>query len=104
MGRILQSILIFPGSCQAKFGHPVAKRLQGEAVFGFFVDQQIDEGEPFRLVGGFSQQFAIALVIKAWVRVIHDCLALTHPRLIVPQRPPARKAAEAMKGLLTTPA
>src|ERR1700733_14618352 len=61
-------------SCQAEFGHPVANQLQGEAVFGFFVDQQIDEGEPLRLVGRFGQQSAIALVIKLCVQIIHDPL------------------------------
>ena len=51
-----------------------AKRLQGETVFGFFVDQQIDEGEPLGLVGRFGQQSAIAVVVKSCVWFSHGCL------------------------------
>jgi hypothetical protein len=86
-----------PEFCQAEFGHPVANQLQGEAVFGFFVDKQIDEGEPLWLVGRFGQQSAIALVIKLCVRLIHDRLGTDHPQVIVPQRPPARKADEVVR-------
>jgi hypothetical protein len=81
---------------QAEFGQPDAKQLSGKAVFGFLVDQQIDEGEPLRLVGRFRQQSATAVVIERCVWLTHGPSALTRPRAIVPQLASARKAPRQM--------